>query len=497
MSSADVFAQIERMGELPSLPRTLLEIQRVASDDRSSADDLAACILRDQALTVRVLKVVNSAMYRGGEIEETRSVRRAVIRLGFDPVRKLALGLSVFDMMSKLSRSPWLAELGRHSLITAGFARALAAATPGLDPEEAFVAALIHDVGKIVLLECSPAALDRVLADAAAGVDPLAAERRHFGLTHDRAGRRLAVRWGLPFDLQTVIGDHHDIDPLRPPRKLAPELAVIVFADALAKLACGDGDTETEPAVLRQAGRTLKLPASRLDDIRGEAVAQIRELSSLVGIDAGELRDYAGLVNVDGGVLVAPLRMSAEEMAERTARQLELYQEVGRGLAAGRPATELLQTILEGAVEVLGFERVILLDVDRDARELRPRCWAGIDAGDLAPRLNLPLVRATGALALAVLEQRSFHVPMADSEAYDGLVGQELLQAARCAGFAVAPIQTAAGYVAVIYADGGPNAEDVVAEQATELAGLALQAGLVMGAGRAATSPASESELVR
>ena len=64
MISAEVFAQIERMGDLPSLPRTLLSIQNVASDDRSSAEDLAVCILEDQALTMRVLKVVNSAMYQ-------------------------------------------------------------------------------------------------------------------------------------------------------------------------------------------------------------------------------------------------------------------------------------------------------------------------------------------------------------------------------------------------------------------------------------------------
>ena len=58
MNSADVFAQIEKMGELPSLPQHLLQIQQVANDDKSSAEDLANSLLRDQALTMRVLSLV-------------------------------------------------------------------------------------------------------------------------------------------------------------------------------------------------------------------------------------------------------------------------------------------------------------------------------------------------------------------------------------------------------------------------------------------------------
>ena len=169
MISADVFAQIEKMGELPSLPQTLLQIQKVASDDRSSAEDLAGCILRDQSLTMRVLKVVNSAVYRRSDDEEIRTVHRAVICMGFETVRKLALGLSVFDMMSRLSRSPELVGIARHSLVTAGLAQLLAEASGKVPAEEAFVAALVHDVGKVVLLECTPRPWTAAAGDAGAG----------------------------------------------------------------------------------------------------------------------------------------------------------------------------------------------------------------------------------------------------------------------------------------------------------------------------------------
>ncbi|MBU2501062.1 HDOD domain-containing protein [bacterium] len=482
MNSADVFAQIEKMGDLPSLPQTLLQIQTVAEDQNSCADDLAQCILKDQALTMRVLKVVNSAMYKRAGGEDVRTVRRAVVVIGFETVRKLALGLSVFDMMSKLSRSPFLAEIARHSLITAGFAQILAEAGGKVSPEEAFVSALVHDIGKVVLLECSPEAMDAVVKDVRAGALPLEAERRHFGITHDRAGRRLAEQWNLPRDLHAVIGDHHDIDPLFPPRNLEPRLGVLAFANAMSRFTCQPQEQTQEYRIIRRAGKALGIPAARLESIYREVGDRISDLAERVGIDLGDLQDYGRIVNVKGSVNVAPKRMTPEEVARRTADQLDLYRRVGAGLATGRDSSDLLGIIMEGAVHILGFERVVLLGVDRKARRFTPLAWAGIEAGDLAERMAFPVTRQTGAVALALMEHRSIHVPKAASPAYGGLVGEELMAAARCTGFAVAPVLGPGGSHGVLYADCGAGGDDVVAEQATELAGLAQQAGLVLGA---------------
>jgi len=487
MMSADVFALIEDMGELPSLPRTLLTIQNVASDERSSADDLARCILEDQALTMRVLKVVNSAFYQRRSREQIRSVHRAVIVMGFETVRKLALGLSVFDMMSKLSRSPQLAHVASHSLVTAGLAQILAEATGNVPPEEAFVTALVHDIGKVVLTECSPAAMDAALKDIRAGVPPLEAERRHFGITHDRAGRRLAARWQLPADLQNMIGDHHDIDPLEPPRRLDPGLAVLVFANALSHCTDRDPDADQVERILYRAVRSLGIPSARVESLVERVQREVPDLARRMGVEIDDLTAYAQVVNASGSASVAPHGLSEAEVAHRTARQLELYQRIGRGLAGAEDPAALLVALLEGAVAILGFERVLLLDVDRHARVLRPRAWAGPGAAELAARLVLPLGRESGPVALAVLERRLFHVPAAASEVYAGSAGEQLLAVARCTGYAVAPVVTLRDVVAALYADGGPDGSDVVAEQASELAGLALQAGLVMGLVGAAT----------
>ena len=480
MTSADVFAQIETMGGLPSLPRTLLSIQHVASDERSSAEDLAARIREDHALTMRVLKMVNSALYRRREVEPVRTVHRAVVVMGFQTVRKLALGLSVFDMMSKFSRSPLLADIARHSLVTAGLAQILAEAGGRLRPEEAFVAGLVHDIGKVVLIECSPRAMDAVQADIRSGVAPLVAEHRHFGITHDRAGRRLAAQWQLPPDLQNLIGDHHDIDPSAPPRRLDASLAVTVFADAIAHFGDRSAGANADLAILRQAMRCLGIPAGRQEALYRAMEAEVSDLAHHVGIERGDFADYHAVVNVEGSASVAPAGLSAAELARRTALQLALYQRIGRGLASGETTAALVKRILAGAVDILGFERVVVLQADRAYHRLAPLAWHGPGADELAPRLALPLLRESGALVLAIHERRLLHAPQARNAAYGSLVGDALLAAAECTGFVAAPIITPTSVAGVLYGDGGPRGADVSAEQAAELGGLAGQISLVL-----------------
>ena len=479
MNSADVLAQIETIGELPILPQTLLQIQKVATDDRSSADDLAQVILRDQSLTMRVLRMVNSALYQRRGQEKVTTVRRAVIVLGFETVRKIALGLSVFDMMSKLSRSPHLLDVTRHSLVTAAFAQMLAEASGRMAPEEAFVTALIHDVGKVVLIECSPEAYDRVLKDIASGVDTIDAERRHFGMSHDRAGRRLALKWKLPVSIQNVIGDHHDFDPLHPPRQIDPPIATIIYADAMSRFTCEDSKQSDEMKILNRAGQVLGIPLARIDELYHKIDKHISHLASTLELSMGDLREFGLLINAEGSVNVAP-PMSKAEVAERTARQLELYRSIGNGIAQGRRAKDLLREVLDGVVQVLGLERVILLRVDQKKREMRPMIWQDESTKDIATRLTLPLTHESGVLALCALQRRSFHVPQARSSAYGDQTGEQLLEVTRTNGFACAPVSTPDGVVAVLFADHGPDGADVAFEAAKELEGLASQAGLVL-----------------
>ena len=357
----------------------------------------------------------------------------------------------------------------------------MAESTGCVVPEEAFVTALIHDVGKVVLLECSPESMDDVLHDKQGGIPALEAERRYFGITHDRAGRRLAARWKLPTDLQNAIGDHHDIDPMNPPKNLDPTLGVLVYANAMSRFTGDPVSGEGEYKLIRKACKSLGISSKKLEKIHTMVCNEIPDLAASMGLENLNLDEFAQVVNVEGSASVAPARMTPAELTRHTADQLELYRTIGEGLAAGREPDSLVDDILAGAVDILGFERVVLLRVNRETQEFCPLRWAGFEAESLAAGMNFLLSQTTGALAMSVFDQRLYHVPMAASEAYNNMAGEELLALAQCTGFAVAPVQAGGHVIGVLYADCGPGGDDVVLEQAQELDGLATQVGLVLG----------------
>jgi putative nucleotidyltransferase with HDIG domain len=480
MSSTEVLEQIEAMGELPVLPQTLLQIQSVATDDRSSAEDLAAVILRDEALTMKVLKVVNSSFYASRRRkDEVRTVSKAVVAMGFEQVRRIALGLSMFDMMSKLSRSPHLAEIARHSIVVAAFAQRLAEACRRALPEEAFVAGLIHDIGKVVLIECSPQRYEQVLLDIAAGAQAEDAERAQFGITHQRAGRKLAARWGLPHDLQSLIGDHHDIDPLRPPRALDPMQGILVYADAIAHFRCDVAHRDREREILRAAARALGIGTSAMEDIYAEAVAGLADLAGRLNVGGGDLPDFLVLLK-EGGTAPKPVAPDPQEAVRRTAALLALHRDINKRMSAGEDSERLLARVVEAAHRIVGFERVLLLKVEVRTHGLQTWLWAGPGAAELAPAFTLPSPEGLGAVAETVTQGRGFHVPFARSEAYGSHAGPLLLEITRTRSYATAALQVGGRVAGVLWADLGADGDEVQADRAQDLQELAVQAGLLL-----------------
>lgn len=480
MNSTEVLDKIDSMGELPVLPQTLLQIQRVATDDRASAEDLAQVILHDEALTMKVLKVVNSSFYTSKRKERVRTVSKAVMAMGFEQVRKLALGLSIFDMMSRLSRSPYLVKMAEHSMIVAAFAQRLAEASRRVPPEEAFVVGLIHDIGKVALIEVSPERYAQVTLEVEAGAEIEDAERRNFGLSHARAGRKLAAHWSLPHDLQVLIGEHHDIDPLHPPRSMEPSAAILMYADAMAHFRCDETHGERERGLLRVAAKALGIGTAAMEDLYVDAVAGLGDLAARLNLGLTELPDFAGLIDRSGLAhgasgprpLVVP---------RRTDDLLRLHREVNKGMVEGADPEGLLAALVHAAHELLGLERVVLLWVDRAGRALSPWHAAGPGAEALAPRLALPLSEALGALAMTQALGRSFHVPFARSETYGEQAGSLLLELTQATSYATAPVTVGREVVGVFWADRGANGQQVSAEQAADLTELALQASLIWG----------------
>jgi HD-like signal output (HDOD) protein len=197
-----VLAQIKK---LPPLPLVAQRLAALTQQDTSSANDITQVLSSDQALASKVLKLANSSFY--GMSGKVSTISRAVVILGFSAIRNMALGLGLAQAIKQSASEESLADFWSHALYVGAACRTLARASDHSDPEEVFVAGLLHDLGRLILDMVQPGyaqSLVQIPSD-----QYLQAETELVGLAHTRTGQQAARHWHLPERLGSVMRFHH------------------------------------------------------------------------------------------------------------------------------------------------------------------------------------------------------------------------------------------------------------------------------------------------
>ncbi len=225
---------------LPTLPQVLTTILNTMEDESSTAADLEKVIRQDQALCSKLLSVANSSYY--GFASEITTLKRAVVVLGLSEVRKVCLGAGMFNMInrSRVKDLKLMEQQWAHSLFVAEGARILAARTKKAEPEQAFTAGLLHDLGKLALAAYFPEEFKAVAAKAAAERISFQEAEAMLGVDHEDLGISLAEHWHLPPMLSEVLGRHHEPYPGLTYLEL---VATVHVADCLAHELCSQEES--------------------------------------------------------------------------------------------------------------------------------------------------------------------------------------------------------------------------------------------------------------
>ncbi len=195
---------------LPTLPTVVSKMIEMVDNPKTSAASLARLISTDQALTARILKLANSAYY--GFSREISTVNMAIVILGFNSVKEMGLSLSVLDVFrnSEADRRFDVSQFWEHSIACGVGARMLARKYYRRLVGEAFVAGLLHDLGKIIVNQYAHEDFTQVMSRVAEKkMDLDAAEREVLGTGHSRIGGWLAEKWRLPSIIVDTIHYHH------------------------------------------------------------------------------------------------------------------------------------------------------------------------------------------------------------------------------------------------------------------------------------------------
>ncbi len=202
---------VSRLNDLPTIPSTLLRIWQMVDSPDCSASDLEKAITMDQALTAKVLRLVNSPYY--GVRRKITSCQRAVTLLGFNTIKSLSICVSVISALrSKKGQGGALdcPSLWKHSISAAVIAKSLAELSKLDDPDTIFTAGVLHDVGKFVMNLCLSGEYAAVITVAKReGLFIRDVEEKMLGADHTYFGAYLGRKWGFPQQLLSAIENHH------------------------------------------------------------------------------------------------------------------------------------------------------------------------------------------------------------------------------------------------------------------------------------------------
>jgi len=254
--------KVENINTLPTVPTVLKRLSAIIEKPRITMVEISNFISNDPALTSKVLKMVNSAIY--GFPGRISSVSHATMLLGLNVIKGLLLGVSVFELMQKTMNG-----LYEHSLACAVVSRTIAQKKGLKDPEEVSVAGLLHDIGKVVLMLEFQKEYEAAMKEAQTKrISIFEAEQNQFGATHAHVGSWLAEKWRFPRNLIEVMEFHH-----RPAlAKNAPlETAIVHLADILVRArGCGFAGENLVPAVHPAAFELIALAEADIKDVLKE-----------------------------------------------------------------------------------------------------------------------------------------------------------------------------------------------------------------------------------
>jgi len=196
---------------LPTVPDVYLAIQQELAKPDSGLDAIAKLITRDMALVAKILAVINSPYFALGR--KVQSITQAISLLGLDTIRALVLSSHLITSYeASASTALSLHDLNEHSCRVAAICRILGQylGLPRSDISRCAMAALLHDIGKLILATCFPTQFHEAIHMLMHTAMPLCeAERIIFGVTHAELGAYLLALWGLEADLVQAIGRHH------------------------------------------------------------------------------------------------------------------------------------------------------------------------------------------------------------------------------------------------------------------------------------------------
>jgi serine/threonine protein kinase len=468
--------------DFPALSDSVSAINRLTSSDKESINRLSNSILKDYGLTNKILRLVNSVYYRqsgGGTIS---TVSRAVIVLGFDALRNIAITVLLFEHMRDKGNVRELKEAFLRANLAGCLARDASRQFMARDAEEAYVCALFHSIGQLLaqfyfpeeVVEIRKVMLQRKCSEEIAST-------QIFGLSFSELGIGIAQHWGFP---PALVNSLRHLPPglIRKPATHDEALRVVAgFANEICDAIASVPKEKRQEAI--QAARERFMSAMRFSDPQLEAVleqsfAELSELATILHVNltqspfvrhvkawTGAHRDIPlatekGTLN--GTLLGDPALRDQSDPSETNADGVPDaaqdilaagIQDISNSLVDDFSLNDVLRITLETMYRAMGFERVLLCLKDPKTGTMVGRFGFGADTNEMARKFRFPLADAPNVFQLAMSKGVDIIIADIDDPKIAGKIPQWYRSVVIARTFVLLPLLIKGNPVALIYCD--------------------------------------------
>ena len=377
--------------ELPSLPVVAAKLLQMTRDERLSTADIAKVVETDPTIATKVLRIVNSAAF--GTLRRISSIRHAVVLLGTSEVRAVALGVTLFENVVKRRRKSDFDRLyfWKHCLAIAGLCRALAEETGYPDPEEAYVAGLLHDFGKIILDSTRKVRYGKFLKDLGGDAGPIVdKEREQLGLGHDQIGAYFCETWNMPQRLVlSQLLHHRRFSHLGLNPDAALLVAIVSLADFIAwTQGVGSVDALRHPMLHPDVEAQIRIDKLQLTSLMSRMDREVTGTSEFYGFtfpSADQLRENLLRTNIELGQVHTRYFHQHGDL-KKEIQSLTILKESLTTPHRSLSPKEIMSSTLTAVQRGFDFDRLFVLRIDPVDRHLA--AVASLDTTEIGVDLN-------------------------------------------------------------------------------------------------------------
>jgi len=334
------------IARLPAMPQILIKLIELLQADDAGMPELAALIAKDAGMASKILAVANSSAYQ--RHQRTVGLEQALVSLGTDTIKTLVISESVFQTFNNFphSGSTDLRAFWKGSLTTAVIARDIARALAYPQVEEAYLAGLLHNVGRLALLATAPKeyAYNFTARD---DEELCAVEQRTLEITHAEAGAWLIERWNLDSFLADSVLYHHE--PVPRLEAAHPLIRIVRLAHQL----CYHADA---PQAAAEAAALCGIEQDKLDAFVKSAARQVARAAEALGID------LAGADDIPAPPAAPPVPVDpVQARLSEEVRNMVLVQEIGQSFARQQGEAGMLDAMTRSARILFDLETAVIL----------------------------------------------------------------------------------------------------------------------------------------